>query len=148
MRTFESALNILSSAHRTEARADLITRENTAFKSFADLINAEGGYRPSLSRAEPVLRELGALYDAAQIARGDDRRAFMYGDPARKGSIIDRRNYVASENWYRVGQRITWWDRYTRQWIAYSLCDKGYQEGHADYYRNSRDLLRMEECHD
>ena len=148
MRTFESALNILSSAHRTEARADLITRENTAFKSFADLLNALGNYRPSLSRAEPVLRELGALYDAAQIARGDDRRAFMYGDPARKGSIIDRRHYVQAENWYRVGARIAWWDRYTRQWIAYSLCDKGYQEGHADFYRNSRDLLRAEECHD
>jgi hypothetical protein len=148
LRTFESALNILTSAARTEARADLITRKNTAFKSFADLINAEGGYRPSLSRAEPVLRELGALYDAAQTARGDDRRAYMYGNPVRKGSIIDRRNWVASDSWYRVGRRIAWWDRYTRQWIAYTLDTRGNQDGPADLYPNAGALLRAEECHD
>lgn len=144
LRTFESALSIMAAAESMQVRADTLTIENSAFRSFDELINAID-YRPSLSRATPDCRELGALYDATQLARGDGRRAFMYGTPARKGSIIDRANWDASESWYRLDDRITWWDQYTRQWIAYTICDMGYQQGDAEYYPNSRTLLEAEE---
>ena len=130
-----------------EKQANLLTWQNTAFSTFEQLLNAEGNYRPSLSRAEPATRQLGALYDAAQQARGDERRAFMYGTPKRKGSLIDFGNWVSADSWYRVGNRIAWWDRYTRQWIAYTVCDKGYQQGAADFYPNQRELLLAEESH-
>ena len=148
LQTFDSALSIMCQQARVEKQANLLTWQCTAFSTFEQLLNAKGDYRPSLTRATPDTRTLGALYDAAQQARGDSRRAFMYGTPKRKGSIIDRRNYSIADSWYRVGQRIAWWDRYTRQWIAYTLDAKGYQEGAADFYRNSSDLLRCEECHD
>jgi len=147
LRTFDSALSIMAEGARLQARADTLTIENSAFSTFELLLTAID-YRPSLSRAYPATRELGALYDAAQQARGDSRRAFMYGTPKRKGSIIDRRNWVPADSWYRVADRITWWDRYTRQWIAYSLDGKGYQCGPCDLYKNSDTLLRAEECHD
>lgn len=149
LNSFDSALSIMAAAANQHAEGDRLTVACTAFNSFDELLNAKGDYRPSLSRATPETRTLGALYDASQIARGDSRRAYMYGTPKRKGSIIDRRNWVQADSWYRVGNRITWWDRYTRQWIAYWVtADKGYQEGAADFYRNSGDLLRAEECHE
>ena len=138
----------MQAAAKLERKANLLTWQNSAFSTFDQLINAEGGYRPSLSRATPDCRELGALYDAAQQARGDSRRAFMYGSPARKDSIIDKRNWVSKDSWYRMGQRIAWWDRYTRQWIAYTLDSNGYQDGACDLYRNQTDLLRAEHCHE
>ena len=144
---FDSALSIMAQHASLHARADTLTIENTAFSTF-DLLLTAIEYRPSLSRAYPATRELGALYDAAQEARGDDRRAFMYGSPRKPGSIIDSRNYDASECWYRLGDRIAWWDRYTRQWIAYTVDHNGYQVGACDLYRNSGDLLRAECCHD
>ena len=135
-------------AAQAHARADELTREWTGFISFDELLNAKGTYRPSISRGTPEQRELGALYDAAQQARGDERRAFMYGTPKQKGSIIDRANWDAGESWYKAGDRVAWYDRHTRQWIVYTVDEHGHQQGSADFYRNSGDLLRMEECHD
>lgn len=147
IRTFDSALSVMTQAEQLAKQANLLTWQNTAFSTFEQLINAKGNYRPSLTRAEQDTRMLGALYDAAQIARGDDRRAYMYGNVKRSGSLIDRRNWVTEDSWYRVGQRIAWWDRYTRQWIAYTLDGNGYQDGTADYYRNSGGLLHGEHAH-
>lgn len=147
MRVFNSALSIMAAAEKVTARANTLTWKNSAFVSFEQLLNAGGDYRPSFSRATPDCRELAALYDAAQQARGDSRRAYMYGKPARKGSILDRDNWDSSEQWYRQGQRIAWWDRYTRQWIAYTVCGKGYQEGAADFYPNMAALLTGEHAH-
>lgn len=147
LNSFDSALSIIVEYQRAVERADELTRTESAFNSFDELLNAAGNYRPSLTRARATTRELGRIYDAAQIARGDDRRAFMYGNPARKGSIIDRRNWVSADSWYRIGQRIAWWDKYTRQWIAYTLDHRGYQLGSADFYPNSRTLLHAEHCH-
>jgi len=147
LNTFDSALSIMCTAANQHAEGDRLTVACSAFRSFDELLNVEGDYRPSLSRATPECRTLGALYDAAQISRGDHRRAFMYGTPVRKGSIIDRRNWVGADSWYRVGQRIAWWDRYTRQWIAYTLDSAGMQEGACELYPNSTALLIGEECH-
>jgi hypothetical protein len=146
LNTFDSALAIMSAAAKLETRANTLTWNCSAFNTFEKLINAEGGYRPSLSRANPECRELGALYDATQQARGDHRRAFMYGTPKRKGSIIDRRNWKALDYWYRQGDRIAWYDRNIRAWTLYSV-EPGtdYQRGAAEYYPNM-DALLMGEC--
>lgn len=146
LRSFDSALAVMVEHDRAVKRADKLTRENSAFGTFELLLDAID-YCPSLSRAIPACCELARIYDAAQIARGDGRRAYMYGTPARKGSIIDRANWDSVECWYRLGSRITWWDRYTRQWIAYTLDSSGYQVGCAEYYSNSAALLMGEHAH-
>jgi hypothetical protein len=68
-----------------EATPDNLTANLTAFDTFANMLNAQGGYRPSLHTSErntdknaPALRRLADLYDEAQAARGDARRAYRY----------------------------------------------------------------------
>jgi hypothetical protein len=63
------------------ARAEELTQRWTAFDCFADLLRGSHsgptcGYRPSLRRDNPEARELADLYDAAQVERGDPRRAY------------------------------------------------------------------------
>ena len=68
-----------------KSRADHLTATHTAFPDFADLIFAgHGHYFPSLQTIgkgqETAERaELADLYDQAQAARGDRRRAFRWG---------------------------------------------------------------------
>lgn len=62
-------------------RADDLTASHTAFESFTALLNAGGGYHPSLNLAIPGQRALADLYDDAQRRRGDPRRAFTYSLP-------------------------------------------------------------------
>ena len=63
----------------------------------------------------------------------------------RTGTLIDPRNYSKEDYWYRVGDRIAWWDRHTRQWIAYYV-ESGtpYQRGPCDLYPNSATLIACE----
>jgi len=67
--------------------AESLTRKLTAFENFGSLLLAKGGYRPSLWTTgrgpSPVCpahatetAKLADLYDAAQTACGDPRRAF------------------------------------------------------------------------
>lgn len=65
------------------ARADELTRDLTAFQSFQALLDAPGGYRPSIwtkrrtgGETPGRKKDLADLYDQAQEARGDVRRAF------------------------------------------------------------------------
>jgi hypothetical protein len=53
------------------ARLDLLTRQHTAFNSFAELLDAP--YSPTLRGAAV---KLGRAYDEAQAARGSARRSF------------------------------------------------------------------------
>jgi hypothetical protein len=62
------------------ARLDSITRANSAFATFDELLS-QPCYRPSLDQSQPVLVELADAYDAAMTARNDDRRAYRYGTP-------------------------------------------------------------------
>lgn len=78
---------------------DTITKSHTAFPTFQDLINAKGGFFPSIQRTPKnickrskwylsdgrtissemryaELELLALAYDMAQTARGDSRRAF------------------------------------------------------------------------
>lgn len=61
---------------KTQNFLDEITRKHTAFENFKDMVNAEGGYRPTL-RTESVkeLKILADCYDQAQKDKGDPRRA-------------------------------------------------------------------------
>ena len=68
-----------------KSRADHLTATHTAFVDFADLIFAGNGhYFPSLQtigkgKDTAERNELADLYDRAQEARGDRRRAFRLG---------------------------------------------------------------------
>lgn len=64
-------------------RADELTIANSAFGSFDELVNCHRSYRPSIDVAVRDKLELANTYDAAQSRRGDPRRAFRYGLPAR-----------------------------------------------------------------
>jgi hypothetical protein len=69
---------------------DDLTRSLTAWPSFDAVLNAEGGYRPTLhvrpyNRSHDEIRRaarteiLADAYDAAQASRGDHRRAYRGG---------------------------------------------------------------------
>ncbi|MDH5579871.1 MAG: hypothetical protein OEZ09_15590 [Betaproteobacteria bacterium] len=52
--------------------------------TFAELLDAAGGYRPTLNVKDPLEAELADHYDLAQYARGDERRAHRIEKPARR----------------------------------------------------------------
>ncbi len=59
---------------------DQLVAKHTAFSTMQDMLDAQGGYRPSLrTNTAPTWRsEIGRIadaYDAAQTVRGDSRRA-------------------------------------------------------------------------
>ena len=56
------------------ARLDVLTQEQTTFRSFWDLVNAKGGFRPTLA-----CTALADAYDEAQAGRVDARRAERRG---------------------------------------------------------------------
>ena len=56
---------------------DLIAH-NSGFSSLDDMLNARGGYRPSCDVSRLEMELIADAYDAAQTARGDERRAFRY----------------------------------------------------------------------
>jgi hypothetical protein len=58
---------------------DQLTVRHTAFPRFSDLINAGGGYRPSLGTSSNTEKAvLADAYDKAQELRGDGRKAFRF----------------------------------------------------------------------
>jgi hypothetical protein len=63
-------------------RLDAICIVHTAFRTFADLLNAEGGYRPTINLrdagdAAGAMALLAVQYDQQQAQRGDPRRAHV-----------------------------------------------------------------------
>lgn len=73
-------------------RGNQLTTKHTAFTSLLDMMDAKGSYRPSMDVREPEIKELADIYDAAQEARGDDRRAFRYGVD-KTSSVTNRQNF-------------------------------------------------------
>ncbi|MDA8122272.1 MAG: hypothetical protein M0Z38_06875 [Deltaproteobacteria bacterium] len=55
---------------------DCITRDLHAARSFDALLDTEGSYRPTIDVRNSAGLMLANAYDAAQEARGDQRRAF------------------------------------------------------------------------
>ena len=64
----------------THADMDLLVNQNTTFSSLDDLLNARGGYRPSCDVSKIEMELIADAYDASQIKRGDERRAYRYGN--------------------------------------------------------------------
>lgn len=62
---------------------DEVTAKHSAFKTFLELLDAKGNYRPSIKLAGRMpydrgeLEFLAQLYDKAQELRGDERRAYI-----------------------------------------------------------------------
>lgn len=59
-------------------QADELTQSNSAFENFRDLVEALGGYRPSIDVSDLRRRRLADLYDYYQEMMGDSRRAYRY----------------------------------------------------------------------
>jgi len=58
---------------------DALTVANSAFGSFAALVNAGGDYRPTIDCGSYDRRELANGYDEFQRSRNDERRAYRTG---------------------------------------------------------------------
>ena len=72
--------SMIRTEEQTMTQLNALTNELTAFTSFEDMLNAEGGYRPSFYvQYDPRFRELADAYDKAQEERGDPRRAYRGG---------------------------------------------------------------------
>ena len=72
---YDAAMTTL--ARLKTAPLDELVREVSGFASFQDLLDAKGGYEPTMRISEnPRLAELADAYDTAQAERGDDRRAY------------------------------------------------------------------------
>lgn len=71
---------------------DALTARITAFDSFADLVHAEGGYRPTLLAQHGQDQvALADAYDAHQESVGDERRAYR-GNGAAQARLENRRD--------------------------------------------------------
>ena len=66
---------------RDDTRADALTQKHTAFNTFAELLDAMGGFYPSLNVANAEKLELADMYDEAQQLREDGRRVCRYFIP-------------------------------------------------------------------
>lgn len=66
---------------------DRIVRQLSCFKSFKSLINAKGGYRPTIrvDRYGTPAAQLVLAYNKAQAKRGDSRRAFWHSEGRTHG---------------------------------------------------------------
>jgi hypothetical protein len=61
---------------------DQLVKERTAFLSLQDMLDAGGPakqYVPSIDWRDPEMVQIAGAYDAAQQARGDERRTYRYG---------------------------------------------------------------------
>ena len=74
---------------------DQITREQTAFTSLDEMLAGKGGYRPSIEVTDFDRYRMAEAYDAAQIERGDERRAFRYGGPNSGAEAYERAERAA-----------------------------------------------------
>ena len=64
--------------------ADAFTIKHTAFNSFQEMLDAAGGYFPTLETESGTKESherqfLANMYDEAQVSRGDSRKAYRWG---------------------------------------------------------------------
>jgi hypothetical protein len=95
---------------------DKITRERSAFTSFADLLNSHPTYRPTILIREAADLTLARAYDDAMRARGDKRRAYT---GATAPMVGDRITFYALGD-MRTG-RI---EKIGRKWLVTSYATK------------------------
>ncbi len=59
---------------------------------------------------------------------------------------LNRKNWDPDQRYYRVANRIVYWDRYTQSWISYNVLDNGDiadDEDGSDYYGHVDHLLAV-----
>jgi len=86
-----------------------ITREQTAFHDFADLVKARGKYRPTIELSNWDRRRLAESYDRHQELFGDERRAYTYMNAAMAAAEREDDHELAlklNENPYRPNDSI------------------------------------------
>lgn len=67
-----------------ESTLDRICRQNTAFKTFDELLNTNASYRPTIFVNDSAdLMELADAFDTAMRIRGSERRAYRAGKPKK-----------------------------------------------------------------
>ena len=88
-------------AKPVEKKCDRITRENSGFASFDELLHAKGSYRPSLDVRVPELEWLADLYDGVMEQAGDPRRAYRYGTTKPK-PVLDSRGREIPSCWLNL----------------------------------------------
>ena len=111
--------------------ADKLTQQFTAYDTFNELLNAKGGFYPSLpfylqktQRRRREMLRLVDLYNEAQKERGDERRAFTGTTEISKttaNAIIQRVLQQEKDGWY-TNMRVS-------DWVYYLTNDKGLTEG-------------------
>lgn len=62
----------------------------------------------------------------------------------RKGTLIDPRNWVPSDFWFRQGDVIAWYDRRIKLWTVFAIDRAGNQAGPADYHPNAASLCEYQ----
>ena len=80
----KEAKNILALSAADRREIDLFVAHNTGFIDMWSMVEAKGGYRPSIDCTDSEREFMADVYDASQAARNDDRRAFRYGSAAIK----------------------------------------------------------------
>jgi len=66
---------------------------------------------------------------------------------SRVGTIIDRRNWNAEEQWFEQGLARAFWDKNTKHWIVYRIDGvTKYQVGNARLYPNSYSLIHDQDA--
>ena len=98
-----TAKNILEMSAEQRGEIDLFVAHNTGFVDMWNMVDAKGGYRPSIDCTDPEREFMADVYDASQVARNDDRRAFRYGNAAIKAKReanpeTNRESRIAANN--------------------------------------------------
>lgn len=65
--------------HSVEDLEDML-RRRSGFSSFEQMFKASANYRPSCEVSDPEMRAIADHYDRLAEQRGDDRRAYRYGE--------------------------------------------------------------------
>ena len=73
------SFKIIQSHPAAPLYVDTLTAKHTAFSCFRDLIEAKGGYFPSLNVANPERLLIADTYDVCQAKLGDPRRICRWG---------------------------------------------------------------------
>jgi hypothetical protein len=85
-------------ARRLIGMLDQVVQEQSAFKSFDDLVKARGGYTPSIDVSDHEGHEdrlaLADAYDADMILHDDPRRAYRYGSTADNSAFNGARQSI------------------------------------------------------
>ena len=80
---------------------DSLTAELTAFGTFEELLDTSPNYRPTIYPRDERHVALANAYDAAQLARGDARRAYRgQVDTTPVAVILPRNELVALVNYF------------------------------------------------